>query len=55
MNYDCIGDNPTNFINFGKKISLPQTVVVALRAPFPIIYDEGIAWYLSFDINKECN
>jgi len=49
-----LGDNPANFINFGKKISLPQTAVVALRAPFPIPYfDEGTGWYPSFDSNGE--
>eukprot|EP00833_Pecoramyces_ruminatium_P011068 jgi/Orpsp1_1/1185100/evm.model.c7180000092276.1 len=44
-----LGDNPTNFINFGKKISLPQTAVVALRAPFPIPFFDGTGWYPSFD------
>ncbi|ORX79544.1 alpha/beta-hydrolase [Anaeromyces robustus] len=45
-----LGDNPANFLNFGKKINLPQTAIVAIRAPFPIPYfDEGTAWYPSFD------
>jgi len=42
-------------LNFGKKINLPQTAIVALRAPFPIPYfDEGTAWYPSFDNYGEC-
>lgn len=50
-----LGDNPTNFIQFGKKMRLPQTACLAIKAPFPIpFFDEGTSWFSSFDACGEC-
>ncbi|TPX55645.1 hypothetical protein PhCBS80983_g05173 [Powellomyces hirtus] len=44
-----MGDTPENFLNFGKKMDLPQTAVLAIKAPFPVPYHEGTCWAPVFD------
>lgn len=39
-----------NFINFGKKMQLPQTALLAIQGPASIPYfDQGTGWYPAFD------
>ncbi|KAF7329754.1 Abhydrolase-2 domain-containing protein [Mycena kentingensis (nom. inval.)] len=44
-------DTHTPFYKLGKQLKLPQTAVLALRAPdkIPFLYEEAYAWYPSFD------
>ncbi|KAF7329778.1 Abhydrolase-2 domain-containing protein [Mycena kentingensis (nom. inval.)] len=46
-----LGDTHTPFFKLGKQLKLPQTAVLALRAPdkIPFLYEEAYAWYPSFD------
>ncbi|KAJ3054328.1 hypothetical protein HK097_002051 [Rhizophlyctis rosea] len=44
-----LGDTPENFINFGKKMNLPQTAIIAIRGPIPIPYFEETGWFAAYD------
>nr|GAT52964.1 predicted protein [Mycena chlorophos] len=46
-----LGDTHNPFFKLGKQFKLPQTAVLALRAPeqIPFLYEEAYAWYPSFD------
>ncbi|TPX66746.1 hypothetical protein SpCBS45565_g04309 [Spizellomyces sp. 'palustris'] len=46
---DHYAGNAENFINFGKKIRLPQTSLLAIKGPCPIPYHEGTGWAPAFD------
>ncbi|KAJ3227228.1 hypothetical protein HK099_002921 [Clydaea vesicula] len=46
-----LGDDYRNFLNFGKKLKLPQTALASLSAPLQVPFFEGYAWYDSFDLN----
>jgi len=39
-----LGDTNDNFVTFGTKLQLPQTAVLALRAPLPLL-DMGFTWF----------
>jgi predicted esterase len=39
-----LGDADHNFAKFGAKLQLPQTAVVAIRAPLPLL-DMGFTWF----------
>jgi predicted esterase len=39
-----LGDTDDNFAKFGAKLQLPQTAVVAVRAPLPLL-DMGFTWF----------
>jgi predicted esterase len=39
-----LGDTDDNFVKFGAKLQLPQTSVLALRAPLPLL-DMGFTWF----------
>jgi predicted esterase len=38
------GDTDSNFVAFGSKLQLPQTAVLAIRAPIPLL-DMGFTWF----------
>jgi predicted esterase len=40
-----LGDTAANFIQFGRKLELPQTALAAIEAPFPIPFFEGTSWW----------
>ncbi|GLB44176.1 putative phospholipase Carboxylesterase [Lyophyllum shimeji] len=46
-----LGDTHTPFFKLGRQLKLPQTAVLALRAPekIPYLYEESYQWYNSFD------
>ncbi|KAJ7291249.1 Alpha/Beta hydrolase protein [Mycena rebaudengoi] len=46
-----LGDTHTPFSKLGRQLKLPQTAVLALRAPdqVPFLYEESYAWFPSFD------
>ncbi|PPQ90309.1 hypothetical protein CVT25_007894 [Psilocybe cyanescens] len=46
-----LGDTEIPFSKMGKSLKLPQTAVLALRAPeqVPFLYEEAYQWYTSFD------
>ncbi|KAF5350525.1 hypothetical protein D9756_008704 [Leucocoprinus leucothites] len=46
-----LGDTHVPFAKMGKQLKLPQTAVLALRAPeqIPFLYEEAYQWYTSFD------
>ncbi|KAH9474827.1 putative hydrolase [Psilocybe cubensis] len=46
-----LGDTELPFSKMGKSLKLPQTAVLALRAPeqVPFLYEEAYQWYTSFD------
>ncbi|PPQ65971.1 hypothetical protein CVT24_011188 [Panaeolus cyanescens] len=46
-----LGDTHIPFSKLGKTLKLPQTAVLALRAPeqVPFLYEEAYQWYTSFD------
>lgn len=48
-----LGDHEANFLKLGKSINLPQTAVVALRAPYevPFLEDPAFMWWDSFDLS----
>jgi len=43
------GDTPNNFINFGKKLNLPQTSLVAIQGPYNVPYTDGYSYHTAFD------
>ncbi|KAI8827095.1 Alpha/Beta hydrolase protein [Fimicolochytrium jonesii] len=44
-----LGDQPANFMQFGKKMQLPQTALLAIKGPSPIPFFEGTGWAPAFD------
>ncbi|KAK0468466.1 Alpha/Beta hydrolase protein [Desarmillaria tabescens] len=46
-----LGDTHKPFSNLGRQLKLPQTAILALRAPdqIPYLYEEAFQWYDSFD------
>ncbi|KNZ75530.1 hypothetical protein J132_02470 [Termitomyces sp. J132] len=46
-----LGDTHLPFSNLGRQLKLPQTAVLALRAPeqVPFLYEDAFQWYTSFD------
>ncbi|KXN85604.1 hypothetical protein AN958_11092 [Leucoagaricus sp. SymC.cos] len=46
-----LGDTHIPFAKMGRQLKLPQTAVLALRAPeqIPFLYEEAYQWYTSFD------
>ncbi|KAJ7164902.1 hypothetical protein C8R46DRAFT_1097564, partial [Mycena filopes] len=46
-----LGDTHIPFSKLGRQLKLPQTAVLALRAPeqVPFLYEESYAWFPSFD------
>ncbi|KAJ3153272.1 hypothetical protein HDU89_000903 [Geranomyces variabilis] len=44
-----MGDLPANFIQFAVKMNLPQTALLALKAPFPVPFHEGTCWAPVYD------
>ncbi|KAK7461087.1 hypothetical protein VKT23_009016 [Stygiomarasmius scandens] len=46
-----LGDTHIPFSKLGRQFKLPQTAVLALRAPeqIPFLYEEAYQWYTSFD------
>ncbi|KAF9467206.1 hypothetical protein BDZ94DRAFT_1249843 [Collybia nuda] len=46
-----LGDTHKPFARLGRQLRLPQTAVLALRAPeqVPFLYEESYQWYKSFD------
>ncbi|KAF8153252.1 hypothetical protein B0H34DRAFT_774248 [Crassisporium funariophilum] len=46
-----LGDTHIPFSKLGKSLKLPQTAVLALRAPeqVPFLYEESYQWFTSFD------
>ncbi|KAG7086473.1 hypothetical protein E1B28_002424 [Marasmius oreades] len=46
-----LGDTHIPFSKLGRQLKLPQTAILALRAPekIPFLYEEAYQWYLSFD------
>ncbi|KAJ3099605.1 hypothetical protein HDU97_002912 [Phlyctochytrium planicorne] len=46
-----LGDSPENFMKFGEKMALPQTALIAVKAPIPIplFEDMGTGWYPAYD------
>ncbi|KAF8884200.1 hypothetical protein CPB84DRAFT_1686006 [Gymnopilus junonius] len=46
-----LGDTEVPFWKLGKSLRLPQTAVLALRAPeqIPYLYENAFQWYTSFD------
>lgn len=49
-----LGDAPAPYATFARRIALPQTAALALRAPLPLPFGlEGGAWHVSFDADGE--
>ncbi|KAK7042452.1 hypothetical protein R3P38DRAFT_2890569 [Favolaschia claudopus] len=46
-----LGDTHIPFSKLGRQLKLPQTAVLAIRAPdqVPFLYEESYAWFTSFD------
>eukprot|EP01138_Halocafeteria_seosinensis_P013602 gb/GECG01013891.1/.p1 GENE.gb/GECG01013891.1/~~gb/GECG01013891.1/.p1 ORF type:complete len:516 (+),score=53.10 gb/GECG01013891.1/:1-1548(+) len=45
-----LGDTPEPFVKFGETLALPQTAVLALKAPYSIpLMEGGYSWVHSFD------
>ncbi|KAJ7628470.1 hypothetical protein FB45DRAFT_918361 [Roridomyces roridus] len=46
-----LGDTHLPFSKLGRQLKLPQTAVMAVRAPdqVPFLYEESYAWFTSFD------
>ncbi|KIK99537.1 hypothetical protein PAXRUDRAFT_822613 [Paxillus rubicundulus Ve08.2h10] len=46
-----LGDSHLPFAKLGQSVNLPQTAVLALRAPeqIPYLYEQAFQWYSSFD------
>ncbi|KAJ3068506.1 hypothetical protein HDU98_008340 [Podochytrium sp. JEL0797] len=48
-----VGDTHDNFLRFGQRMALPQTAVLSLGAPCPLLegipLSEGAAWFAAFD------
>ncbi|KAF8892906.1 hypothetical protein BD779DRAFT_1507669 [Infundibulicybe gibba] len=46
-----LGDTHVPFSKLGRQLKLPQTAILALRAPeqVPFLYEEAYQWYPSFD------
>ncbi|KAJ8093503.1 hypothetical protein AAF712_002282 [Marasmius tenuissimus] len=46
-----LGDTHIPFSKLGRQLKLPQTAILALRAPekIPFLYEEAYQWYTSFD------
>ncbi|CAK5278345.1 unnamed protein product [Mycena citricolor] len=46
-----LGDTHIPFSKLGKQFKLPQTAVLAIRAPdqVPFLYEDAFEWYTSFD------
>jgi len=46
-----LGDTHVPFSKLGKSLKLPQTAILALRAPeqVPFLYEESYQWFTSFD------
>ncbi|KAJ7253051.1 hypothetical protein B0H12DRAFT_1117201 [Mycena haematopus] len=46
-----LGDTHIPFSKLGRQLKLPQTAVLAVRAPdqVPFLYEESFAWFPSFD------
>ncbi|KAF8556589.1 hypothetical protein OG21DRAFT_596365 [Imleria badia] len=46
-----LGDTHTPFAKLGRSLHLPQTAILALRAPeqIPYLYEPAFQWYTSFD------
>ncbi|KAF5352040.1 hypothetical protein D9758_009436 [Tetrapyrgos nigripes] len=46
-----LGDTHIPFSKLGRQFKLPQTAVIAIRAPeqVPFLYEEAYQWYTSFD------
>ncbi|KAG6861819.1 hypothetical protein C0995_011701 [Termitomyces sp. Mi166 len=51
LNQAYLGDTHLPFSNLGRQLKLPQTAVLALRAPeqVPFLYEDAFQWYTSFD------
>lgn len=48
-----LGDSDTNFIEFGRRLELPDTAVLAIRAPLALPLGLGHAWVPSFEDDGE--
>ncbi|PBK69732.1 hypothetical protein ARMSODRAFT_143707 [Armillaria solidipes] len=50
-----LGDTHKPFSNLGRQLKLPQTAILALRAPdqIPYLYEDAFQWYNSFDLLGE--
>ena len=48
-----LGDSDTNFIEFGRRLALPDTAILAIRAPLPLPLGLGHAWVPSFEEDGE--
>ncbi|KAF8958933.1 hypothetical protein BDZ97DRAFT_1761745 [Flammula alnicola] len=46
-----LGDTHLPFLKLGKSLKLPQTAILAIRAPeqVPFLYEDAYQWYTSFD------
>eukprot|EP00741_Cyanophora_paradoxa_P000747 tig00000441_g720.t1 len=44
-----LGDTQENFAKLAKRMRLPQTAALAVRAPFPLPLDMGWCWHESFE------
>ncbi|KAI6041531.1 hypothetical protein EDC04DRAFT_1261814 [Pisolithus marmoratus] len=46
-----LGDTHILFTKLGRSLNLPQTAILALRAPeqIPFLYEQAYQWYTSFD------
>ncbi|RDB17054.1 hypothetical protein Hypma_001771 [Hypsizygus marmoreus] len=46
-----LGDTHVPFTKLGRQLKLPQTAILALRAPeqVPFLYEDSFQWYTSFD------
>ncbi|CAM9610239.1 unnamed protein product, partial [Phaeothamnion confervicola] len=44
-----LGDTHENFANLARKMALPQTATLALRAPITLPFELGYGWYQAFD------
>lgn len=44
-----LGDTAKNFVEFGRRLTLPQTSLLAITAPGRLPLDMGAAWYPAFE------
>ncbi|CAM9542617.1 unnamed protein product, partial [Chrysoparadoxa australica] len=47
-----LGDTPLPFVRLWKQMALPQTALMSLQGPFPLL-DLGYCWHESFDSQGE--
>ncbi|KAI8976749.1 hypothetical protein BDB01DRAFT_304639 [Pilobolus umbonatus] len=47
-----LGDTEASFAKLGSDMNIPQTAILAVRAPFPIpLIEDAYQWFPSFDMN----